>query len=134
MSSHTDSSAEFCSPSFDRALAELALPELGEPPPPLPDHPASSVRFLANAQATPSPEWPNEDEMAAFDEFEAEQSRKRKREEVAPEDVKVLQGTEASSSTKDVGQVDSKYEDHPAYVASKFGGIGAYMRHKREKL
>lgn len=134
MGSQADSSAEFCSPSFDRALAELAMPELDEhAPPPLCDGRASSIRSLPNDEPTPSPDWPDEDELAAFDEFEAEQSRKRKREEEGPEsDVEPRVG--ATSSTKDISQVDPMYEDHPAYVASKFGGIGAYLRHKREKL
>lgn len=134
MGSQVDSSAEFCSPSFDRALAELAMPELDEhAPPPLCDGRASSIRSLPNDEPTPSPDWPDEDELAAFDEFEAEQSRKRKREEEGPEGVDEPR-VGATSSTKDVSQVDPMYEDHPAYVASKFGGIGAYLRHKREKL
>ena len=134
MGSQADSSAEFGSSSFDRALAELPLSELEGPLPGLADNVAKSVRFSNDAEATPPPDWPDENELAAFDEFEAEQSRKRKREAMVVEDVDEPQIKGSSLTNKDISQVDPMYEDHPAYVASKFGGIGAYLRHKREKL
>jgi len=77
------------------------------------------------------------------DEIEAEYTRnKRKRgnDDRDDEDHAVNRTTttnEISKSTggvKDVSQEDELYEGHPAYVASKFGGIGAYMQNKRMKL
>lgn len=139
MGSQADSSSEFVSPSFDLALAELAIPEMDVPMP----VPPASVRFSDKVDAgpTPSPDWnwPDEEELAALDEFEAGRSlkRKRKQDSVDPADIaKDEVRVEGSSSIgKDITQVDPMYEEHPgSYVASKFGGIGAYLRHKREKL
>jgi hypothetical protein len=89
---------------------------------------------------TSSPDWPNEDELAMVDEIEAEYTRnKRKRgdgpgDEDDANDRPIVAEASEPRGVKDISQEDEMYEGHPAYVASKFGGIGAYMQNKRMKL
>lgn len=140
MSSPINSSAEFCSPSFERALAELPLTSINPSSTPR----ASTSRTLPAHRvenlSTPSPNWPDEDELAMVDDIEAEYTRKKRKrgdgrgDEDDADDRPIAVEASDSRAIKDVSQEDELYEAHPAYVASKFGGIGAYMQNKRMKL
>jgi hypothetical protein len=116
MGSPANSSADFYSASFDRALAQLPLT-------PLEDSPVADRH-----EVLPTPDWLIEEkEVAALEDDQADSNRKRKRPPVdtAVDELPII---------KNISQTDDLSTDHPAYAASKFGGIGAYLRNKREKL
>jgi hypothetical protein len=133
MSSPVNSSAEFCSPSFDRALAELPLTSIDTSFAALASTSNRNIKPNAINASTSSREWPDEDELAMVNEVEAEfERKKRKRDD--DDGGAVLTEAFVPPAVKDISQEDGLYEGHPAYVASKFGGIGAYMQNKRMKL
>jgi hypothetical protein len=128
-------SSSFCSPSFEKALAELSLPQPDEQPI------ASGSRTIVPSpepnESYPFPDWPDEDELAALAAFEEgvhEPHLKRKRDETDDLGQSDVFDNESAGSERNIVVADVIYDNNPAYAASKFGGINAFLKHKREKL